>query len=209
MDALEGAFQDRHPLTDLPRGSDVQVDLPGEGQPRRQLREVTGLQAAKIRFDGKSLTAFAFRDENGEPHLYDSNGSALGPQSLRFPVNFDYISSVFTERRFHPILHEYRPHEGVDLATHYGAPVEAVADGRVETAGWCGGLGRCVRIQHQGGIISIYGHLSRISIGLEPGDKVTWAKRLDGSDRADCQPVHTCTLGSNVTADTSIPSPRA
>jgi murein DD-endopeptidase MepM/ murein hydrolase activator NlpD len=172
VDALEGAFCDRHPLTDLPRGSDVRLIYQEKVSRDGNMREVTGLQAAKISFGGKSLTAFAFRDENGEPHLYDSNGSALGPQSLPFPVNFDYISSVFTERRFHPILHEYRPHQGVDLATHYGAPVESVADGRVETAGWCGGLGRCVRIQHQGGIISIYGHLSRISIGLEPGDKV-------------------------------------
>ena len=36
VDSLEGAFQDCHPLTELPRGSDVTVDLPGKGQPRRQ-----------------------------------------------------------------------------------------------------------------------------------------------------------------------------
>lgn len=170
--ALESAFRDRHPLNDLPRGADVRLIYQEKVSRDGSVHEVTGLEAAKISFAGKTLTAFAFRDENGEPHLYDSNGGALGPESLRFPVNFDYISSGFTERRFHPILHEYRPHEGVDLATHYGAPVKAVADGRVQAAGWCGELGRCVRIQHQGSIVSIYGHLSRISVGLVPGDNV-------------------------------------
>jgi murein DD-endopeptidase MepM/ murein hydrolase activator NlpD len=169
---LESAFRDRHPLTDLPRGSDVRLIYQERVSRDGSVRQVTGLEAAKISFGGKTLTAFAFRDENGEPHLYDANGGALGPQILRFPVNFDYISSGFTERRYHPILHEYRPHEGVDLATHYGAPVKAVADGRVQTAGWCGELGRCVRIRHEGGIVSIYGHLSAISVGLAPGSNV-------------------------------------
>jgi murein DD-endopeptidase MepM/ murein hydrolase activator NlpD len=169
---LESAFRDRHPLTELPRGSAVRLIYQEKVSRDGGMRQVTGLEAAQISFGGKTLTAFAFRDENGEPHLYDANGGALGPQSLRFPVNFDYISSGFTERRYHPILHEYRPHEGVDLATHYGAPVEAVADGRVQAAGWCGELGRCVRIRHEGGIVSIYGHLSHISVGLEPGGNV-------------------------------------
>jgi len=169
---LESAFRDKHPLTDLPRGSDIRLIYQEKVSRDGSMREVTGLEAAKISFGGKTLTAFAFRDENGQPHLYDANGGALGPQTLRFPVSFDYISSGFTERRYHPILHEYRPHEGVDLATHYGTPVKAVADGRVQAAGWCGELGRCVRIRHDGGIVSVYGHLSQISVGLSPGDNV-------------------------------------
>ncbi len=169
---LESAFRDKHPLTDLPRGSDIRLIYQEKVSRDGSVREVTGLEAAKISFGSKTLTAFAFRDENGEPRLYDANGGALGPQTLRFPVNFDYISSGFTERRYHPILHEYRPHEGVDLATHYGTPVKAVADGEVQAAGWCGELGRCVRIRHEGNIVSVYGHLSQISVGLAPGDRV-------------------------------------
>lgn len=169
---LEDAFRDKHPLTDLPRGSDVRLIYQEKVSRDGAMREITGLEAAEISFGSKTLTAFAFRDENGEPRLYDANGGALGPQTLRFPVNFDYISSGFTERRYHPILHEYRPHEGVDLATHYGTPVKAVADGQVMVAGWCGELGRCVRIRHEGDIVSIYGHLSQISVGLAPGDHV-------------------------------------
>ena len=128
-------------------------------------RTVTGLQAAQISFGNKTLSAFAFRDLKGEAHLYNAEGESLEPQSLRFPVDFQYISSGFSFHRYHPILHEYRPHVGVDLAAHYGTPVKAIADGRVETAGWCGELGRCVRIDHEDGMVSIYGHLSEITRG--------------------------------------------
>jgi murein DD-endopeptidase MepM/ murein hydrolase activator NlpD len=169
---LEYAFNDRHRLSDLPLGSDIKLIYQEKVSRDGTARSVTGLEAAQIRFGGKTLTAFAFQDENGEPHLYDANGEALEPASLHFPVNFQYISSGFTFRRYHPILHAYRPHMGVDLAAHYGTPVKAVADGRVEAAGWCGELGHCVRIHHDGGIVSIYGHLSQISPGLEGGTYV-------------------------------------
>jgi murein DD-endopeptidase MepM/ murein hydrolase activator NlpD len=130
----------------------------------------TGLEAAQIRIGDKTFNAFAFRDEQGQAHLYDGNGEALGPKSLRFPLQFDYISSGFSERRYHPLLHIYRPHAGVDLVAHYGTPVRTVADGRIEAAGWCGELGRCVRVAHEGGIVSLYGHLSQISV--QPGSNV-------------------------------------
>jgi murein DD-endopeptidase MepM/ murein hydrolase activator NlpD len=159
-------------LDNLPRGSNVKLIYQEKVSRDGITRQVTGLEAAQIRLGGETLSAFAFRDENGQPHLYDAGGEALGPESLRFPLNYQYISSGFSERRYHPILHKYRPHEGVDLAAQYGTPVKAVADGRVERAGWCGGLGRCVRIVHESGIVSIYGHLSRISPTLDPGSTV-------------------------------------
>jgi murein DD-endopeptidase MepM/ murein hydrolase activator NlpD len=169
---LQYAFNDRHALNALPRGSDIKLIYQEKVSRDGTAHIVTGLQAAQIRFGGKTLSAFAFRDEDGAAHLYDANGEALGPRALRFPVSFQYISSGFTTHRYHPILHRYRPHAGVDLAAHYGAPVAAIADGRVESAGWCGELGRCVRIQHEGGIVSLYGHLSEITPGMEGDTRV-------------------------------------
>jgi murein DD-endopeptidase MepM/ murein hydrolase activator NlpD len=87
-------------------------------------------------------------------------------------LNFEYISSGFSLYRYHPILHEYRPHAGVDLVARYGTPVRAIADGKVETAGWCGELGHCVRILHYDGLVSIYGHLSQIQQELHEGADV-------------------------------------
>lgn len=169
---LRNAFDDRHPLNRLPRGSDVKLIYQERVSRDGTDREVTGLEAAQIHFGDKTLSAFAFRDANGEAHLYDADGEALEPESLRFPCKFNYISSGFTFHRYHPILHEYRPHVGVDLATHYGTPVMAVADGSVEQAGWCGELGRCVRIDHHDGLVSIYGHLSAIAPDLRRGESV-------------------------------------
>jgi murein DD-endopeptidase MepM/ murein hydrolase activator NlpD len=166
---LQSAFQERHPLSALPRGSAIKLIYRERISPDGTERTVTGLEAAEIRFGGETLSAFAFRDENGLAHLYDANGLALGPQTLRFPLNFQYVSSGFSFRRYHPILHEYRSHAGVDLVAHYGTPVKAIGDGRLISAGWCGELGRCVRIQHEGGMVSIYGHLSTITEGLTPG----------------------------------------
>ena len=172
VSTLDYAFKDRHPLDELPRGSDIKLIYQEKVSRDGTASIVTGLEAAQITFGGRTLSAFAFRDESGRPHLYDANGDKLGPESLRFPVDFQYISSGFTFHRYHPILHEYRPHLCVDLAAHYGSPVKAVADGTVETAGRCGELGRCVRIRHQDGIVSIYGHLSSIAPGLEAGSIV-------------------------------------
>jgi murein DD-endopeptidase MepM/ murein hydrolase activator NlpD len=169
---LRYAFSSNRTLGHLPRGSNIKLIYQEKVSRDGTARFATGLEAAQIRFAGKTLSAFAFRDEDGQPHLYDSDGVALEPESLRFPVTFQYISSGFTMRRYHPILHAYRPHPGIDLATHYGTPVKAVADGRVEMAGWCGELGRCVRIKHENGIVSIYGHLSQISRTLERGGNV-------------------------------------
>lgn len=169
---LNYAFNNSHPLSELPRGSDIKLIYQERISRDGATRLVTGLEAAQITFGHRTLTAFAFRDGNGQPHLYNSQGETLGPESLRFPVNFQYISSGFSFHRYHPILHEYRPHLGVDLAAHYGTPVKAIADGTIETAGRCGELGRCVRIRHQGGIVSIYGHLSAITPGLRSGGAV-------------------------------------
>jgi murein DD-endopeptidase MepM/ murein hydrolase activator NlpD len=156
----------------LPRGSDIKLIYQEKISRDGSAHYITGLQAAQILIGSKTLMALAFRDENGHPRLYDVNGRALDAETLPYPLTFQYISSGFTMYRYHPILHEYRPHVGVDLVARYGTPVKAVADGRVETAGWCGELGRCVRLLHDGGIVSIYGHLSEIEPELQTGTEV-------------------------------------
>jgi murein DD-endopeptidase MepM/ murein hydrolase activator NlpD len=169
---LENAFSNVHPLDELPSGSVVKLIYQEKVSRDGSYRLVTGVEAAQVEDGSHVLSAFAFRDERGRPRLFDASGKELGQQqSLRFPVKFEYISSGFTFHRYHPILHEYRPHVGVDLVAKYGTPVQAIADGQVETAGWCGELGRCVRLEHSHGMVSIYGHLSRITPGLERG---TW-----------------------------------
>jgi len=172
VDSLQDAFSDRHDLNRLAPGSAVKLIYQEKVSRDGSYTLVGDVQAAQIRFGTRTLTAISFADEQGRPHLYDEQGHALGPQSLKFPLNFQYISSGFTFHRYHPILHEYRPHVGVDLVAKYGEPVKAVADGKVISAGWGGELGNCIRIQHQHEMVSIYGHLSKISPDVKAGSFV-------------------------------------
>jgi murein DD-endopeptidase MepM/ murein hydrolase activator NlpD len=173
VNAFEKAFDSRHPLDRLEPGATVKLIYQEKVANDGSWRLPSGLQAAQLALStGKTFNAFAFSDGRSNAHLYDDQGHALDEHTLRFPVHFNYISSGFTPSRYHPLLHIYRPHLGVDLATRYGEPVKAVADGRVKTAGWCGELGRCIRIAHAGDISTIYGHLSQIGSSVRPGAEV-------------------------------------
>jgi murein DD-endopeptidase MepM/ murein hydrolase activator NlpD len=136
------------------------------------------LEAAEVKAGTRQFQAFNFRDDHGHEHVYDASGHPLGPQFLRYPVKFSYISSTFSESRYHPILHIFRPHVGVDLAARYGTPVKAAGDGTVEFAGWDGELGRCIKIRHANDLISVYGHLSRIAPSIQPGVTVKLGQEI-------------------------------
>lgn len=177
-DALEQAFSSRRPT--LTPGSSLKLVYDDQISRDGTHKIVGEVEAAQVSFADKTYRAFAFRDEHGRYHLYDDVGSELGPEFLRFPLSFKYISSGFTGIRYHPILHRYRAHVGVDLVAEYGTPVKAVADGRIEASDWAGELGNCVRIRHEHHLVSIYGHLSRISTSaalgsyVRMGDVIGW-----------------------------------
>ena len=52
-------------------------------------------------------------------------------------------------------------HNGIDVANRAGTPIVAARAGQVVEAGWCGGYGYCVRINHGDGVETTYGHLLR------------------------------------------------
>ncbi|MAM86033.1 M23 family metallopeptidase [Allohahella sp. A8] len=91
--------------------------------------------------------------------------------SLLLPVHDARLSSAFGRRK-HPVLAGWMMHKGVDFAANRGDAVFAVAGGKVTRAGREGGFGRVVRIEHAGGMETIYAHLSKISAGLKPGSRV-------------------------------------
>lgn len=68
-------------------------------------------------------------------------------------------------------------HPGIDLATAYGTPVYATADGTVLRAGWnSGGYGNMVELDHGRGITTRYGHMSAILV--REGDHVTRGEEI-------------------------------
>ena len=85
------------------------------------------------------------------------------------------MTSAFGYRN-DPINGSGRQHEGQDFAGDYGSPVYAPADGTVIYAGWEGGYGRLIKIQHAFGIETRYGHLSQIRVDV--GQKVSRGERI-------------------------------
>ena len=94
-----------------------------------------------------------------------SGGEMLWPVAASGTV----ITSNFGMRE-HPIQGVVKQHTGLDIAgVPSGTPVVAAADGVVTYAGWLGGYGNCVMINHGDGVVTLYGHGSEIltTVGTE------------------------------------------
>lgn len=118
---------------------------------------------------GKVHTGIYFETAAGKGDFYTPDGRSVRKTFLRSPLQFTRISSGYTHRRRHPILGGVRPHHGIDYAAPHGTPVWAVADGVVQSAGWNGGNGKSVDIQHRGGYRTMYNHLSAIPPEIRKG----------------------------------------
>ncbi len=73
-------------------------------------------------------------------------------------------------RRNDPFTGRPAHHRGLDISARRGTPVRAPADGIVVFTGRNGGLGKTVRISHDFGFTTVYGHLDAISV--TPGDEI-------------------------------------
>ena len=96
-----------------------------------------------------------------QPHPFATNAdTVLGGTAVPslWPV-LGRVTSSFGERS-DPFNGEGAFHAGIDIATSYGTPVHAPADGVIAKAGPASGYGREMIIDHGGGITTIYGHLS-------------------------------------------------
>jgi murein DD-endopeptidase MepM/ murein hydrolase activator NlpD len=101
-------------------------------------------------------------DATGAKFYYMGEYQVAGPTKLILPVRGARRTSP-PGMRIHPILRYRKFHAGWDLAAPTGTPVWAVADGIVTSAGWGGGYGNLIIIQH-GRLETRYAHLSRILV---------------------------------------------
>ncbi|MES2491835.1 MAG: M23 family metallopeptidase [Pseudomonadota bacterium] len=105
---------------------------------------------------------FYAADALDQPSLVQTGPGLLAPVNGR-------ITSLFGQRS-HPILGYTRMHAGVDFGAPWGAPIIAAADGTVSYAGYRGGHGNYVRLEHGGGLGTGYGHMSRLTVAA--GERV-------------------------------------
>ena len=101
-------------------------------------------------------------------------------QQMRFTPSImpttGFLTSRFSAIRYHPILHENRPHEGIDITAAYGTPIVAPAAGRVTKVGWENGYGLMVELDHGYGLQTKYAHMSRTAVQV--GQMVKRGDRL-------------------------------
>ncbi len=105
-------------------------------------------QAAAAAAAGAAGTAFA----------------ASGGTWMRWPSYTSVLTSSYGMRTDPVSGKIYRLHAGCDVGASYGTAIWAAAGGTVISAGWNGGYGNCVMINHGNGYTTVYGHMSRIAV---------------------------------------------
>jgi murein DD-endopeptidase MepM/ murein hydrolase activator NlpD len=120
---------------------------------RREAQEIDALQESSAEL-GAKIRALQ-QPSSSSPPVVRSASSASG---FIWPVNAP-LTSPFGWRWG-------RMHEGIDLGAGEGTPILAAASGTVIYAGWLGGYGNLVVLDHGGGLSTAYGHQSRIAAGV-------------------------------------------
>ncbi len=127
--------------------------------------------AARFVNRGREIVALYYTDTEENSDYYTPDGNSMRKAFLRTPVNAR-VSSPFNLQRRHPVLDVVRPHEGTDYAAPVGTPIKAAGDGRIGFAGWKGGYGRTVVLQHGNNISTLYAHMSKLGKGMKSGQRV-------------------------------------
>jgi len=107
-------------------------------------------------------------------NLARADASALSTTLLKVPLRKPIAGDIDESSPFgirtDPIVHEAAMHTGIDFRGDTGDPIRTTASGTVTVAGWSGGYGKMVEIDHGNGLVTRYGHLSEIDVDV--GDSV-------------------------------------
>ena len=129
--------------------------------------------AAEFVNDGETYRAVRYTNpQTNRSEYFTPDGKSMRKAFLRSPVNFTRISSRFTVNRYHPVLHKFRSHKGVDYAAKRGTPIQAAGDGKVIFKGKKGGYGKVMILQHGSKYTTLYAHLKTYNRKLRVGSKV-------------------------------------
>lgn len=152
-------------------GDSFDVFFAGEDE-GATITEKTEVLFASLTVGGETKKYYRFQTpDDAVVDFYDETGKSAKKFLVRKPLNNAIMRSGFGGRR-HPILGYVKMHTGVDWAAPYGTPIFASGNGVVEKVGWEGGYGKYVRLRHNNGYETAYGHMSAYAKGMEPGKRV-------------------------------------
>lgn len=98
--------------------------------------------------------------------MIDVNSQYVGGVFI-WPVPSSHYITSYAGYRVHPVYKVWKYHSGMDIAAKGGADILAMGSGKVilaQSEPWYGGYGQCVMIDHGGGIVSLYGHCSKLLV---------------------------------------------
>jgi murein DD-endopeptidase MepM/ murein hydrolase activator NlpD len=123
--------------------------------------------------NGRSNISLMRWGNKGE--FFWQTGEGVRKGLIRTPIAGARMTSGFG-MRFHPVLGYSRMHQGTDFGAPTGTPILASADGTVVLAGWGGGYGNVVVLDHGKGLRTRYAHMSRI--GVRNGQRVSQGQSI-------------------------------
>ncbi len=130
------------------------------------------LLSAELVNSGKAYHAIWF-DPNGDGQgtWYDRDGQSVRRAFLMKPIELSRISSRFGPRH-HPILKQWRNHNGVDYAAARNTPVQSTGAGVVVRRNRSGTYGNVIDVRHPNGFLTRYAHLNSFARGIVVGSRV-------------------------------------
>jgi murein DD-endopeptidase MepM/ murein hydrolase activator NlpD len=150
-------------------GDSLEVVFSGDDQTVDPKTDVL-FAALKVGDEVKKYYRYVSPDD-GVVDYYDETGKSAKKFLVRKPVTEAIMRSGFGTRK-HPILGYTKMHTGVDWAAPLGTPIYAAGNGEIEKAGWESGYGKYIRMKHNNGYETAYGHMTAFARGIEPGVKV-------------------------------------
>jgi murein DD-endopeptidase MepM/ murein hydrolase activator NlpD len=181
LNALKGTMPAA--ATEQKRASSAQAyvqDIEGKLQKINDYLKKRGLKGFSNKAVGGNGNAEAAKLTDSETYsLYDEYLDRLVHTVAFTPMGYPRISSLtsFFGYRSDPFNSAHAEfHPGIDFKGNKGDEARCTANGRVESAGWYGGYGNCVRIAHANNFETLYGHLSRITVKV--GQEVTVGQKV-------------------------------
>lgn len=164
MDVLDTLKKEHEELTEI-KASLEEKKVTLAARKTDLAAEKTSLDAKKKEFEAEEdkLKAEADRLTAEIINLMDKDSPYVGGEFTWPCPASRYISSSFGNR-LHPTLNVWKFHTGIDIGCSAGKNIVAAASGKVIMSQWYGGYGNCVMIDHGGGIVTLYGHASKLLV---------------------------------------------